>query len=403
LKSTRSRTIRRNRDPDFHYNTPVAKHKQKPNRKVKQQKKKDMKSCPEQMFGDYGDYYCEIGQEPFPENSVSRELLDIQFFTSRPMLWTKAILEYCTQQYNRREIPNPPELFKQGTGNQIKIKDEGIDLFSNYLTIFLYDNGTTLIQGTNFEEWCYDHLHKVKMTIQMPSTPPTLPEKPMTRSTKNNTHERTTHNYYATLKVNIPKSPVYGTLCPTQPTCIGSTQGSLGTCSSNSFCPSSTSTPSKRNSTTTSKRNSTTASTDSNTQSSNSQTSLSLVSKIEQLSLRLGSERSQLKITQRNLQNKEEELTILNSEVKELRKIVDKQKREVKKANNGRDNAVREKFSLKKKVDDLESELVAHRLANTSDVQSKHGDDNMKCSTATCTKAKQFFSPILSLYHLLVT
>ena len=132
-------------DPDFIYNTPIASKSAK--RKLKKQKQREMRSNPETLYADYGEMYG-----PIKGNVDNKEVVDIQFHTNRPSIWAKEIMGHLDQQFAQNKIPAQPEILEKATGKQIKVNKPPSN--SHYLTVFVYNNGTVLVQGTKFESWC---------------------------------------------------------------------------------------------------------------------------------------------------------------------------------------------------------------------------------------------------------
>jgi hypothetical protein len=165
--NSRASRRQKRKDPDYVYDTPVqlaciasVKNDKK---RIKRLKQREMKANPETLYVDYGEGYGMYGQSIDSNQSADLQILDVQFYTSRPSAWVRASMSHLQDQYARGEVPSPPEMVKQGVGNQIKIKQT--DSFVNFITIFIYNSGTVLIQGASFESWCNTEFVKVLSSI----------------------------------------------------------------------------------------------------------------------------------------------------------------------------------------------------------------------------------------------
>ena len=128
-------------DPEFEYGHNVNK------KKLKERKHKEMQANAETLFYDFGDYYS---QNPFHSNEgasggVQLTPTNAQFYTTRPNLWVEILQTKLSDA----------ELFLTQHGKQLKIKiEDGGDIVKYALTVHIYNNGTVMIQGGKFEEWC---------------------------------------------------------------------------------------------------------------------------------------------------------------------------------------------------------------------------------------------------------
>jgi hypothetical protein len=142
---------------------PAPTIKKKPNKGKRLKKQKVMKTNPESLICDYGG---DIEFGSFDKRyGMGVTPADAQFFTTRSTQWLEALTDHFHDLYNKKEIPTPPEVFNTGNGPQIKVKNINTEHNDNYITIYLYNTGTTLIQGQYFEKWCQQYFYKLKQRM----------------------------------------------------------------------------------------------------------------------------------------------------------------------------------------------------------------------------------------------
>jgi hypothetical protein len=129
-----------------------------------------MKEAPEVLFGDFGesgfDRFSNRRQKPGP-------VFDIQFHTNRPKAWIEHCMRELETQFRTGKLQQAPEKKVEGSGHRIVVLEEldqvGDTTDTNpgncRLSVYIYDNGTVLIQGSQFVDWCEQEFHVIKAML----------------------------------------------------------------------------------------------------------------------------------------------------------------------------------------------------------------------------------------------
>ena len=161
MASRPPRHSRKAQDPNFVYeSTPAEQVRVIPvnpsstNRKnIRKKKKLTTKNSPEVL-------YVDCGSEGFHQWSVAREanykIYDAQFHTDRHKEW----LHEC--ENDLKSHYKIPTITEEGGGHCLHVDD---------LCIFIYDNGTILIQGAKSVEWCQQRFKTIKEGIDRGKKP----------------------------------------------------------------------------------------------------------------------------------------------------------------------------------------------------------------------------------------
>ena len=174
-------------------------------RKAKAAKRKEMKANEEILYADYGDNYSKFETAPSELTPI-----DLQFYTPRAEDWVRIAMDYLGQQFKQDNIPDTPTLTTKSNGKQIKVRHPHQEENTHYVTIFVYNTGTVLIQGAECVEWCRANFSVLKKTLDEGRKVAT--DLPIERSPVQN-HPRcpvTPHHDYITadkLRVTLPDKP----------------------------------------------------------------------------------------------------------------------------------------------------------------------------------------------------
>ena len=166
MSSRPKRTAKQKADPDYVYNVPMEKMTKKA---LKAKKQSTMKAMKEEIFCDFGNSWKKLSELDHPTGDMEdrysdNDVIDEQFYTHRPKEWEKAITCHLQLKFSNGEIPNAPETVDKNNDPQIKVKG---DRNKNILAIKIYENGTVLIQGTDFLPFCRNDFRLIFNQLEM--------------------------------------------------------------------------------------------------------------------------------------------------------------------------------------------------------------------------------------------
>ena len=163
-----ARNARKSHDPDFVYEEGSIEQvgcDSIPNKKaIRKKKKQTIKKCPEILFADCGDGGF---QKLSDVDTMQTNVFDVQFYTNRQKEWVKHCRLELMRQYTNGQIPQAPALSEEGGGHRISVSEstDGEDPAPCRLSIFHYDNGTVMVQGAEFLQWCKIDFPRIKSNI----------------------------------------------------------------------------------------------------------------------------------------------------------------------------------------------------------------------------------------------
>ena len=157
-----SRTVKRKEDPLFIYDSsqssqPAVKKLSKAT--LKKKKQKEMRRLPEVLIYDNGD--DSWSTTPGGHNA--------QFYTEKQREWREAILEDLHRKFRDGLVNTVPELVDTEEHPQVRLKSE--DDNSWKVTVkFFETTGVVVIQGKDYQDWCINTFPTLKSKMTCPLT-----------------------------------------------------------------------------------------------------------------------------------------------------------------------------------------------------------------------------------------
>lgn len=157
------RNAQKRKHPDFHYDSPTGSPQEmvdlQPRKKMKKKKQNTLKNNPEILYCDYDkngfDWY-----EMVKSMTDVQTIHDIQFFTNRPQIWKDRCFEFFKAEHINGSIEKKPIVEENGPGHRIFIPSNDTTE-GKEISVFVYDNGSVMVQGSGLEKWSSNYFPKL--------------------------------------------------------------------------------------------------------------------------------------------------------------------------------------------------------------------------------------------------